>query len=982
MGGRNFITEDQITDELLSYDSHTNISSMVTWRGTDWNDKTTYFNTQTHGIDSNTTFVYAGLHVFSDANVTTIPNTCNGTLGWLRCFDGTCYKIEHHCDGTYHCDDGADEMGCAKTADQLSSSREFALEKDVFMHLPYMYPFTDITWAWSGGYTKPTGDSYSMVKPPSQPINWVVSAISMSKDNGLGVSQFPKMVETIRDLYTSCEFPKTAKLGEQIGIQIGLTNNADYTSEVLVTLIGSKQYKFVVADAKSGETLSHFAPELKDGDIQTMVSLFPGESRYVHMPILPLRKGSTKFKISIENFRHGEICSGKIYVLMDGIPNRWPTTYFVDLVKYSQFMIPDLVIPIPERFIVLEQRNHLYIPGSNTCVVSIVGDVIGPGFYTSSRSTYPTLGIPNGHMESYFFEFTHNLWYLKYFKATDQLTNEQQTKNLDKMIYNYMQMVRHEKVRGGYSMFTREKVPSLWLTAHFFNQLKYARDSNWENQFYIPVDLMNDMATWIISNQNTSCGAFMESGPLYFRPMNPKRTTLKGVEGYWNISLTAHVVIALSGDISLTGEAANAVINSRDKASDFLAGTLADIDDPFDFAIVSWALHISNHPDAFEFFKKLKSLARADAREQWPYWASKEIPSVIVEIIDVTPFQYPQEGWDNESPAVMATSYALMCFVHNNYLDEAGKIMYWLQYRRKALGGWSNSIDTVTAMQALHNYGLTNPNRELYHMELTVTSTASPSWSETVVLDRTNFNVAQNIQIPEAWGSVKVTARGNGLALIQMESKVHVEFPEQILPPAQLPKGFDRHFDFDIALEWGGKNFSIMYLDLCTRWLRTDLGPHSQLAFIEIEIPTGYIILKEELNRQLNTYSFVKRNHFKEKLRFLIMWFEKISTEWMCARIRADRWYPSANISIQNWAIVAEYYEPEIQNKTMYSVYNLNFLHICQVCGSFQCPYCPFYNSASLLKAIPLQYCMIISISILFIINHQKWREYVDNMNT
>ena len=36
-----------------------------------------------------------------------------------------------------------------------------------------------------------------------------------------------------------------------------------------------------------------------------------------------------------------------------------------------------------------------------------------------------------------------------------------------------------------------------------------------------------------------------------------------------------------------------------------------------------------------------------------------------------------------------------------------------------------------------------------------------------------------------------------------------------------------------------------------------------------------------------------------------------------------------------------------LHNTTIYTTMNLFHLHICQVCGSFQCPYCPFYNPAT-----------------------------------
>ncbi|CAH1784973.1 unnamed protein product [Owenia fusiformis] len=612
LGGRNFITEEEIEKELLTYDSHTNVSASVTWRAENWETDRIYFKTQTYGIDANTTFVYAGLHVFTDANMTTIPNQCNGTLGWLRCYDSTCYRKEKLCDNYYDCLDGADEMGCNTTIGQMTNGLEFNMLSvaDMHRHMPYVHPFTDVSWSWTGAFTKPTGDSYAIVHPPKQPITWVVSAVSMSRDYGLGVATPPYVIDFTRDLYCQCEYPKVVKFGEQIGIQLWLTSNADYTSEILVTLYGSDGYKFVSADGM-GDTISHYSPKLLGGDIQTMVNLFPGECKYVHMPIVPLSDGEVDFTITAENFRHTEGCSGTIEIAMDGVPNGWHTPYFVDLVKYSQVIIPDIVIPVPERWIVPEQRNHLYVPGSGACTVQIVGDVIGPGFYREKLEADELLGLPRATSEDYFFEFTQNLWYLKYFKATDQLTYETQTTSLDAMNYNYMQMLRHKQDDGGYAMFYRDTNSSLWLTAHFFNQLKNARDSDWENHFYIPVEVLNDMAMWMISYQNSSCGAFIEPGPHYLRAMFPKLTTLGGVEGNWNISLTAHVVIALSGDLGLTGEAARAASAARDIGASFLATTLNDVEDAFDLAITTWALHTANNYKSMEFFRKLKEIARA-----------------------------------------------------------------------------------------------------------------------------------------------------------------------------------------------------------------------------------------------------------------------------------------------------------------------------------------------------------------------------------
>ena len=71
-----------------------------------------YFPAQTYGVDTNRTFAYAGLIVYTDANVTLVPHDCNETLGYFPCHDGSCYEISQICDGARQCEDGVDEMGC------------------------------------------------------------------------------------------------------------------------------------------------------------------------------------------------------------------------------------------------------------------------------------------------------------------------------------------------------------------------------------------------------------------------------------------------------------------------------------------------------------------------------------------------------------------------------------------------------------------------------------------------------------------------------------------------------------------------------------------------------------------------------------------------------------------------------------------------------------------------------------------------------
>ena len=58
---------------------------------------------------------------------------------------------------------------------------------------------------------------------------------------------------------------------------------------------------------------------------------------------------------------------------MDGVTNTYHTPYLIDLVNKGSVLIPDLWIPVPERFLLPEQREHLFVPGSQKATVSLVG---------------------------------------------------------------------------------------------------------------------------------------------------------------------------------------------------------------------------------------------------------------------------------------------------------------------------------------------------------------------------------------------------------------------------------------------------------------------------------------------------------------------------------------------------------------------------------------------------------------------------------
>ena len=53
-----------------------------------------------------------------------------------------------------------------------------------------------------------------------------------------------------------------------------------------------------------------------------------------------------------------------------------------------------------------------------------------------------------------------------------------------------------------------------------------------------------------------------------------------------------------------------------------------------------------------------------------------------------------------------------------------------------------------------------------------------------------------------------------------------------------------------------------------------------------------------------------------------------------------------ANLTRTRQAVIIEPLRPERFFVTTFNVTSLYTLSVCEVCGSYQCPYCPFYSAA------------------------------------
>lgn len=124
---------------------------------------------------------------------------------------------------------------------------------------------------------------------------------------------------------------------------------------------------------------------------------------------------------------------------------------------------------------------------------------------------------------------------------------------------------------------------------------------------------------------------------------------------------------------------------------------------------------------------------------------------------------------------------------------------------------------------------------------------------------------------------------------------------------------------------------------------------------------------KHELIFSSNKYVFNWLKHdIATLLTDVLTWFQfQLEINPTCVNFTLQRWYPVANMTRYLSVKVYDYYAPERFNETIFEALDLYMLDICQVCGSYQCPYCPVFAGSS--KITPSMTVILFS-SVVFII--------------
>jgi len=687
----------------------------------------------------------------------------------------------------------------------------------------------------------------------------------------------------------------------------------------------------------------------------------------VHLPIAPkIDHGTISATVAMSSQMMYQTQTMDITIIGEASLVHRHTSVMLDL-KTRANELEFFNIIVDESPLIPYEVFRRYVAGSPEGQVTISGDTIGPTFPDNSPVSLETM-FPTGHgrygkgTEYHAFNLAANTWQLHYLRLTNQLTDDNMDMKKDvfrQMNEEYTAVMRRFTSRGSLSMWDRSH-PSVWLTAWCIKIFKDVSFQDWEDYIYIDPEVFGHSVMWLINYQSQE-GDFQEN-PNFETPHHFPMRSSQSLNVTTNIPLTAHVLIAMDSVAPLlTGTVKKYCSTSRHRAMKYLERNLARISDPYELAITAYALARSRSPEADTAYGRLLGMKRVE--DGMVYWSRTKITTNPVRYEFNKPYREAKVRQLNDALAVEATGYAILTL----FLVEGGgitilqdQIVKWFNTMRLGVGGFISTVDTIVALEALVKYSYNNNIKDLTNMEVMVDLPDS-NITEYFKINRNGISTGLTIGIPNVWGHVNLKAKGRGQALAQLDLTYGVDYEGHRDIAAK------ECFELKIKEFYYGRNKSEIVNRSCFRWTCTDESDISGLAMLVVDIPTGYIMLQPDANKIVRSKVIPQMKDSDVTKPGKTIWYmDYVPSYTQCFKHKIRRYFPVANLTRTRHAVIIEPLRPERFFIRTFNNTPLYILSVCEVCGSYQCPYCPYYSSQHSLQPAILGIIVIILSSIVW----------------
>ncbi len=499
------------------------------------------------------------------------------------------------------------------------------------------------TWLWMDLETDSSGKATQPVTVPDSITTWMLRAVAISKEKGLGVAE--DSLKVFQPFFLTIDLPYSAIRGEEFPVSVAVYNYLDTPQQVQVDMENNDWF------------------ELLDNPTQT-ITIAANDIGAAQFRIRPVKIGINDVKISARSSEAADAVVKTIIIEPEGVPRE-----IIDNLTLSGGITKFIDTSVPG--VIVDDSGRAYIALTSSFLTQTIDGLDA------------LLQMPFGCGEQNMIVFAPDVYITKYLQSSGQLKPEIMAKAEKLMITGYQRELTYRRTDGSFSAFgMNDESGSLWLTAFVLKCFSQAK-----GLIYIDDTVLDAAKDWIVNHQNAD-GSFEQVGFVHHQEM------LGGLKG--KDALTAFTAIALLE----AGEK-----NSSGRAIAYLAGKLDGMTDPYAVAITAYALELADSPEKADAYDKLMSLAIED--ENGLHWGSDGIIEPLPEQSEkdggpamVAPFR-PDV---NASSVIETTAYAALALVSHNDAFNASRASKWLVSRRNASGGYGSTQDTVVTLQALTEY--------------------------------------------------------------------------------------------------------------------------------------------------------------------------------------------------------------------------------------------------------------------------------------
>ena len=348
------------------------------------------------------------------------------------------------------------------------------------------------TWLWLDVTTGEDGHATVSAEVPDSITTWMLRAVAMSQEHGLGVAEAGLTV--FQPFFLQVDLPYSAVRGEELPVKVALYNYLDLTQEFFVELADSHRFELLDDGAKT-------------------VNVAPNDVGGLDFRIRLTGLGNVPLKVTARSRDAADAVIKDLLVEPEGIQHE---------------IVENLIVSAGDEVAFVNAAPPGAIEGSARTQVALTGSYLSQ----TIEGLEGLLRMPFGCGEQNMILFAPNVFVARYLEETGQLKPEVMAKAERLMLTGYQRELTYRRADGSFSAFgDQDESGSLWLTAFVLKSFAQA-----EGLIYIDREVLRSAAQWVLRRQRAD-GSFEPVGFLHHQEL------LGGLRG--NTALTAYVAIAL-----------------------------------------------------------------------------------------------------------------------------------------------------------------------------------------------------------------------------------------------------------------------------------------------------------------------------------------------------------------------------------------------------------------------------------------------------